>query len=853
MNLNKLTKKEIISKIKNLEGTQNNSIGQKGFLSYNMALFWDFFKLSIKKFGFMAILFRVFKKYSLFRRVYLLINGCVMAIFGISILEFYGLSFISALFAELDNILGNIIWYIQNTYFYSVLAGIFTTKVEIEPTSIKMRTTDKNTETDKKSHKISDWIYREEIVEEETSNTKYYVIAGIIVLSCLTWYYWDNITPGALTLWESLKKGKPKQRGDDGTVVIADNPKNIPTDNNLNISDKLIKLKDTIKSKFYKNEPTPPKINTEAVTQPSMISTSSEVKLEAIDVDQSSATSIASMDHYFPELKTLKEVPTQNDLNARKLEVLTNSDTKFKPNLVDFKLKQDLTGQTDLQQFINNSAETNSLLERFFEYNNTASFPKHAVKVAVYQTIATKIKNLQLKSNGLYYEWLKKDSIKERIENFFKLEKEILDVQAYDELSKATSQEQDVWSDRVGTPSIHSELSQTNNQDKELDSPLFNSYAVEDQEVLDYKKELDKFISVSNTENVQQPSSSLDGTYTGPILEEMPLLKEFLPKKDDSNLEVEPLVYATENNTGIRGLLEQINQRRDDSNVVSTPKVNRDHSNIDIVQNEIPPQDIVDTSVTTNQDENLEDLLASAIRTIKEDVGLKNDLIRNELKDEIKPEHPQIEIDSDTNSSMEHYFPKQELTQSEVKTGFNALFDSINKRRDDSNVVGTPSVTKLGLGLQDSPKVLSPLEHKPSFSNLFEDTMDLFDEEDEIQHNPHEDNSQPINTTQEQTTYDIINSWDKIRVENTDDKTKIIFDDLWRNVESVHFSTNNGHLKSFDLEHSAINPNPDNNIFHVFRWKEGIRDSDFLTPTVLKEIIIKDTQGNNHTIYKVNN
>jgi hypothetical protein len=172
----------------------------------------------------------------------------------------------------------------------------------------------------------------------------------------------------------------------------------------LNISDKLIKLKDTIKSKFYKNEPTPPKINTEAVTQPSMISTSSEVKLEAIDVDQSSATSIASMDHYFPELKTLKEVPTQNDLNARKLEVLTNSDTKFKPNLVDFKLKQDLTGQTDLQQFINNSAETNNLLERFFEYNNTASFPKHAVKVAVYQTIATKIKNLQLKSNGLYYE-----------------------------------------------------------------------------------------------------------------------------------------------------------------------------------------------------------------------------------------------------------------------------------------------------------------------------------------------------------------------------------------------------------------------------------------------------------------
>lgn len=328
---------------------------------------------------------------------------------------------------------------------------------------------------------------------------------------------------------------------------------------------------------------------------------------------------------------------------------------------------------------------------------------------------------------------------------------------------------------------------------------------MEEQQVFDYKKEIDRFVQTSNTDDVQVASSSQDVIYSGPLLEEMPLLQEILPKKDDSNIEIEPIAYATKNNTGIGALLEQIKQRRDDSNVISTPKINRGDPKIEMTQSENQP-DIVDYTDDRNFNNlldqireenkkdfdrklenqpvlkpedypNLDDLIRKTAKTIKEDVTLRKEL--EEVKKVIfgETDQPQIEIDSETNSSMEHYFPKKEVTETEVKTGFNALFDQIKKRRDESNVVGSPSITHLGLGVQDSPKVLSPLQHKPSFNNMFEDTMNLFDEDDEIQISQPEVNPQPINISQEEISSELINSLDNLKFENTDKGTKIHFDE----------------------------------------------------------------------------
>jgi hypothetical protein len=91
-NLTKLTKAELISKLKvNNNNKNNNPTFFSKTLEYILL-----FKGFILKFTLLAIIFKFFKKYSIFRRIYVIINTIVMSIFGISMLDFYGLSFISA-------------------------------------------------------------------------------------------------------------------------------------------------------------------------------------------------------------------------------------------------------------------------------------------------------------------------------------------------------------------------------------------------------------------------------------------------------------------------------------------------------------------------------------------------------------------------------------------------------------------------------------------------------------------------------------------------------------------------------------------------------------------------------------
>jgi hypothetical protein len=129
MNLNKFTKAELISKIKNIK---NNPENQSKLFTYLLII-----KSFIVKFTLLAFIIKFFKKYSLIRRIYLIINTIVMSIFGISMLDFYGLSFISVFLAEISSITGNIINYLSNTKFYSYLAGLLTTKVVETPTKIE--------------------------------------------------------------------------------------------------------------------------------------------------------------------------------------------------------------------------------------------------------------------------------------------------------------------------------------------------------------------------------------------------------------------------------------------------------------------------------------------------------------------------------------------------------------------------------------------------------------------------------------------------------------------------------------------------------------------------------------------
>jgi hypothetical protein len=59
-----------------------------------------------------------------------------MSIFGISMMDIYGLSILSALFAEIAQITGNIVNYLSNTKFYSIISGYLGYKIET-PTRVE--------------------------------------------------------------------------------------------------------------------------------------------------------------------------------------------------------------------------------------------------------------------------------------------------------------------------------------------------------------------------------------------------------------------------------------------------------------------------------------------------------------------------------------------------------------------------------------------------------------------------------------------------------------------------------------------------------------------------------------------
>jgi hypothetical protein len=98
-------------------------------------------------------------------------------------------------------------------------------------------------------------------------------------------------------------------------------------------------------------------------------------------------------------------------------------------------------------------------------------------------------------------------------------------------------------------------------------------------------------------------------------------------------------------------------------------------------------------------------------------------------KSEINEELPKIEIDSSSSSdsSKEHYFPKPELTEDEIKSGFKPINENIS----DKQSVGSPNISQLGLNPTAGPSRLSPLiMNRPSLSNLRDDTDALFDNSD---------------------------------------------------------------------------------------------------------------------------
>jgi len=132
MNLNKLTKAELVSKFKKLDlknsSNKNQSISSK--IIENILLL----KSIILKITLIALIVKIFKKYSIFRRIWTVINTIVMSIFGISLLDNFGIEAINNCVYEIRSIGSVIVDYITSTQFYTYIASFFKAKEEVTKT-----------------------------------------------------------------------------------------------------------------------------------------------------------------------------------------------------------------------------------------------------------------------------------------------------------------------------------------------------------------------------------------------------------------------------------------------------------------------------------------------------------------------------------------------------------------------------------------------------------------------------------------------------------------------------------------------------------------------------------------------
>jgi hypothetical protein len=252
MKLQNYTKAELISKlnkIKNDRIEQKSSIINKlkSYLSKLIELIINF-KSILLKITLLTFFMKIFRKYRILRRIWNILNAIIISIFGISLLDNFGMEFISNLFKEIKIILGNTVNYLTNTNFYIFLNKLFSNpSSEIESKSnsresmikeISHETTRNESKTSEsirpnnRNSKISEWLKPESKIDdneviEESNNSKYYYIIGILVISALAWFYLDEIKTGGSSILEWIKS----LRGDNDP---GNNNRNLPIEGRIN-------------------------------------------------------------------------------------------------------------------------------------------------------------------------------------------------------------------------------------------------------------------------------------------------------------------------------------------------------------------------------------------------------------------------------------------------------------------------------------------------------------------------------------------------------------------------------------------------------------------------------------------
>lgn len=203
MNFNKLTKQQLIQQIESIK-TENKNNNNKKSLIQRFLEFWIFYKNLFFKITIVALIIKIFRKYSILKKIWRILNTLVMSIFGISMFDIYGFDIFYNLFKEINFIFSNIIDYLSNTHFYLILKNLFNLKkVEDEfPSKSNKNENGSLGSINTASNEISNGnnenktiSSRIEKVNENNQNTPFYkdgyfIIGAILIIGGLLGYFW---------------------------------------------------------------------------------------------------------------------------------------------------------------------------------------------------------------------------------------------------------------------------------------------------------------------------------------------------------------------------------------------------------------------------------------------------------------------------------------------------------------------------------------------------------------------------------------------------------------------------------------------------------------------------------------
>lgn len=803
-NLNKLTKAEIINKFRKLENNNSNKPNKSIFTSILETILQ--FKSFLLKITFITVLIKTLKRYSFFQRILRFTNWVILSIFGISLVDNFGFDFITHFFDEFRLVLSAIALYLTNTQFYSFVASIFTTKEDIpSSTKIKLNTKSSGIEQtigqSERDSKILKWLKPEEEIQEH-SNKKYYFIAGMLIIACLSWYYRDGIIDGLN--W--FRRGNAGNRDNGGGNIGNNNPtieNRVPINERLQkVTDKYLKTPSDIILEEAKVPNTPldgitSNTNFDKISLQNKlekIASKSKDKLE--DVASNSDSSVDSIDHFFPK----------KDLSVAEATIVTN-----------------LTGYSQIERDGNTILEG---IETFIKLYKTNDLPDWDKRKQIYTVLKAQLFTFSTIYSGYYSKWIKSPSIENKIDLFESLEDKLEDVyepteqgsDTYSDVAEATTQEQEAWSEKAKSPTLLSPVPENN---EPVFSPEMTSYAIEDQQVLDYQRALTPIQETESKPSLLQQIKSKRLEYGGtpdstPVNSSPPSpIVENIDLPNQENFE--QTSYAVDNRSWLEPFMDDLEK----SDAIKS-KTFSSLTDIEFIEDEIEYPKPPILRETSN--------LASSSNVKIENL-------------------PKISIDTNSDEDRATYFPNPEVNPDDVNTGFKSMFNKIRDDLEEKSKL-SPKIHQIGL----SPK----LNTKPSISNLMDDTAALFDDDDEptVPENiittnisDNENNSdKPLNSP------DPIIDWNsaKVLVNQNDCTFNINFGDTWRAINKIHGSTNDNYLFSINFDQSMI-PLGETEILSSYNLKDfvsGLDQHGFKTE--LREIIIEDFEGNNHSIYKNN-